>query len=158
MPALDEENPDFAKLSVRRQLEIHRQDPACADCHRGIDPWGVALEEFGADGLWRSEILRKEKVGRRFKDVNIPVKSEATLPGGHTVTGIEDLKRHLIEEKHEKFARALTSRLLAYALGRSLELGDAETVDDLTKRFAENDYNLRKLIEEIVTSEPFTTK
>lgn len=158
VPALDEENPDFAKLSVRRQLEIHRQDPACADCHRGIDPWGVALEEFGADGLWRSEILRKEKVGRRFKDVNIPVKSEATLPGGHTVTGIEDLKRHLIEEKHEKFARALTSRLLAYALGRSLELGDAETVDDLTKRFAENDYNLRKLIEEIVTSEPFTTK
>jgi hypothetical protein len=145
-------------LSVRRQLEIHRKDPACADCHRGIDPWGVALEEFGADGLWRSEILRKEKVGKRLKDVNIPVKSEATLPGGYKVTGVEDLKRHLVEEKHEEFTRALTSRLLAYALGRSLELGDSETVDALTKSFAQNDYNLRKLIEDIVTSEPFVTK
>ena len=158
VPALDEEDPDFAKLSVRRQLELHRKDPACADCHRGIDPWGVALEEFGADGLWRDEILRKEKVGRRLKDVNIPVKSEATLPGGHKVSGIEDLKRHLIEEKSGEFARALTSRLLAYALGRSLELGDAEAVDALTDEFASNDYNLRKLIESIVTSEPFVTK
>jgi hypothetical protein len=158
VPVLDEEDPDFAKLSVRRQLEIHRKDPACADCHRGIDPWGVALEEFGADGLWRSEILRKEKVGKRLKDVNIPVKSEATLPGGYKVTGVEDLKRHLVEEKHEEFTRALTSRLLAYALGRSLELGDSETVDALTKSFAQNDYNLRKLIEDIVTSEPFVTK
>jgi mono/diheme cytochrome c family protein len=158
VPVLDEEDPDFAKLSVRRQLEIHRKDPACADCHRGIDPWGVALEEFGADGLWRSEILRKEKVGKRLKDVNIPVKSEATLPGGYKVTGVEDLKRHLVEEKHEEFARALTSRLLAYALGRSLELGDSQTLDTLTKEFTENDFNLRKLIEEIVVSEPFTTK
>ena len=26
---------------------------ACADCHRGIDPWGIALEEYGAIGLRR---------------------------------------------------------------------------------------------------------
>lgn len=158
VPALDEENPDVARLPVRQQLELHRMDPACADCHRGIDPWGVALESFGADGLWRNEILRKEKVGKRQKDIRIPVKSDATLPDGHKVSGIADLKRYLVVEKHGKFARALTSRLLAYALGRSLELGDADTVDALTRSFAANDHNLRTLIEEIVVSEPFTTK
>lgn len=37
VPALPAENPDFAKLSIREQLLIHRNDPACADCHRSID-------------------------------------------------------------------------------------------------------------------------
>jgi hypothetical protein len=158
VPALDEENPDFAKLSVRRQLELHRKDPACADCHRGIDPWGVALEEFGADGLLRAEILRKEKAGRKLVDLKIPVKADTTLPGGHTVTGVVDLKRHLVENKSEQFARALTSRLLAYALGRSLGLGDMAAVDDLARRFRADEYRLRALIENIVTSEPFLNK
>lgn len=170
VPALDEENPDFARLPIRQQLELHRKDPACADCHRGIDPWGVALESFGADGLWRTEILRKDsssaenltkrprKANKSQADIRIPVKSDATLPGGHKVSGVADLKRYLVDEKHEKFARALTSRLLAYALGRSLELGDAETVDALTENFEANDFNLRKLIEDIVVSEPFVSK
>ncbi|MBL6766328.1 MAG: DUF1592 domain-containing protein [Verrucomicrobiae bacterium] len=158
VPALDEENPDFAKLSVRRQLELHRKDPACADCHRGIDPWGVALEEFGADGLLRAEILRKEKAGRKLVDLKIPVKADTTLPGGHTVTGVVDLKRHLVENKSEQFARALTSRLLAYALGRSLGLGDMAAVDDLARRFRADEYRMRALIENIVTSEPFLNK
>ena len=58
VPPLESEDPNFAKLSVRKQLEIHRNDPACDDCHRGIDPWGIALENFNAIGNWRTEIRR----------------------------------------------------------------------------------------------------
>ena len=46
VPSLDSENPGFAKLPVREQLEIHREQAACNDCHLGIDPWGVAMEEL----------------------------------------------------------------------------------------------------------------
>ena len=60
VPSLDAENPDFAKLSVRRQLEAHRQQASCNDCHRGIDPWGIALEQFGADGRMRDVIPRRD--------------------------------------------------------------------------------------------------
>jgi len=158
VPGLDPEDPDFVRKSVREQLEIHRTDPACNDCHRGIDPWGVALEEFGADGLFRTQILRKEKAGKRLKDVHVPVAAETTLPGGSTVNGVDELKRLLVNDKKEQFTRALTSRLLTYALGRSLELGDESTVDALAETFSNKDYNLRLLIEEIVTSEPFLTK
>ncbi len=158
VPLPDPEDPDFARRSVREQLEIHRKDPACNDCHRGIDPWGVALEEFGSDGLFREQILRKEKVGKRLKDIRVPVVAEASLPGGAKVNGVAEFKRYLAEEKKDQFARALTARLLAYALGRDLELGDEATVDDLAGRFADNEYKLRLLIEGIVASEPFMTK
>ncbi len=158
VPTLDEEDPDFARLSVKAQLELHREDAACMDCHDGIDPWGVALEAFGADGLWRDEILRKEKVGKRQKDLKVPVESTATLPDGSEVTGVEDLKSYLLEHQKETFARALVSRLLSFALGRSLHLGDELVVDELTKTFSENGFRLSSLIEEIVVSELFLTK
>ena len=64
VPSLDSTDPNFAALPVREQLRLHRQDAACNDCHRGIDPWGIALENYGADGLWRDEILRKKAKGK----------------------------------------------------------------------------------------------
>ncbi|MDB6069851.1 MAG: hypothetical protein JWL81_1022, partial [Verrucomicrobiales bacterium] len=39
-----------AGASVRAALEAHRADPACASCHRAIDPLGFPLEEFDAIG------------------------------------------------------------------------------------------------------------
>ena len=46
---------DFEKLSLREQLEVHRQKESCNDCHRSLDPWGVAMEEFSAIGLKRDK-------------------------------------------------------------------------------------------------------
>ena len=154
VPALNSEKGDFAKLSLKEQLIAHRENEACARCHRGIDPWGIALEGFDAVGLKRESIKRKDG----NKTLNIQVESEATLPGGHKVEGIADLKQYLLTEKREKFARAIVSRLLTYALGRSLELTDHEAVDELTAAFIQSDYRLKKLIELIAASEPFGSK
>ena len=51
---------DTVLLPLRRQLERHRDNAACAHCHRGIDPWGIALEEYDAVGLKRERILRRD--------------------------------------------------------------------------------------------------
>ena len=40
-------------LSVREQLERHRSNPACAACHRNMDPLGFGLENYDAIGRWR---------------------------------------------------------------------------------------------------------
>ena len=80
------------------------------------------------------------------------------MPGGQKVEGLEDLKSYLLTEKREKFARAIVTRLLTYALGRSLELTDHETVDELTAEFIRSDYRLKKLIQFIAASEPFGSK
>jgi hypothetical protein len=141
-------------LPLKEQLKEHRENEACARCHRGIDPWGIALEEFDAVGLLRDKIQRKS--GRKI--LKFDVDAKATLPGGHEINGLGDLKTHLLTEKREQFARTLVSRLLAYSLGRSLELSDRETVDTITAHFIKNDYKLQKLIQLIVTSEAFGSK
>ena len=156
VPALDSENPDFAQLPVRKQLELHRQDPACNDCHRGIDPWGIALEQFDAIGLWRDVIRRKAPKGKAF--VSQPVEAKGDLPGGHSLEGIEGLKAYLMDQRKEQFTRALVSKLASYALGRSVEFGDEHALDELTEQFASEGYQLRPLIHATVQSELFQTK
>tara|TARA_R110002096_G_scaffold28236_11_gene85744 strand:- start:448 stop:2838 length:2391 start_codon:yes stop_codon:yes gene_type:complete len=157
VPGLDSDNPDFVRLPVREQLEIHREQAACNDCHRGIDPWGIAMDGFGADGLARTEIPRQdpEKKNRMFAQA---VVTATVLPGGAEVDGMEDLKAYLLEERHEQFARALVTKLLTYALGRSLELTDEDALDELTAGFIKNDHQLHRLVQEVVASEAFLTK
>ena len=50
------------------------------------------------------------------------------------------------------------AKVLAYALGRSLEFSDDQTVQTLTKQFQANDYKLAGLVEEIVLCDLFQTK
>ena len=53
VPAIDEINDEAQHLSLRERLESHRQQEACNLCHRKIDPWGVAFENFNGIGAWR---------------------------------------------------------------------------------------------------------
>ena len=156
VPSLDSTNPEFASLSVREQLRLHREEPACNDCHRGIDPWGISLENFGADGLWRDEILRKRSKGKGR--VGQPVTTNTTLPDGFELAGVQDLKAYLLEHRRQQFARAFTSKVLSYALGRSLEITDEATLDELTTKFVEADYRIAQLVQLVVASEPFQSK
>lgn len=153
-PPLDKADPTFAKLSVREQLEIHRNREACASCHRGIDPWGIALENYDAVGLWREEIRRKSD----GKFATLPVKASDVLPDDHKLDGVDSLKEYLLDQREDEFARSLVTRLATYALGRRLELSDQVTIDQLSRDFAVNEYRIRDLIHNIVTSELFLTK
>ena len=52
VPAVE---PDIrGAVSIRDQLEKHRDSASCAACHQKIDPAGFALESFDPVGLWRS--------------------------------------------------------------------------------------------------------
>ncbi|MCA9173733.1 MAG: DUF1592 domain-containing protein [Planctomycetales bacterium] len=154
VPTLDEADAKFRKLSVREQLEIHRGDGACASCHRGIDPWGIALEHFDAVGKWRNEIQRRN--GKQVEA--LPVQAADVLPDGTPLDGAVQLRQHLLTARRDDFVRSLTSRLLTYALGRRLEFSDEPVVDDLAQKLAAREHRLRDLIVEIVRSEPFRTK
>ena len=146
VPDLDESNPEFAKLSVREQLEVHRNKESCAACHRGIDPWGIALEHYDAIGKFRTEVKSK------------PVVATDTLPNGQELRGAESLKQYLINHRSEDFSRALVTRLSIYALGRDIQLSDEDLLDDLTNDFIRRDYRILGLIKGIVSSDAFRTK
>ncbi len=155
VPELETAEPGLAKLSIREQLKHHNNDPACADCHRGIDGWGLAMEEYDALGQWRTEITRKLPDGKLIK---LPLETLAKLPDGREVDGMEALKEYLLTERREQFARAFVVKLLTYALGRSLEFSDEKHIDELTRRFADDSLRVQSLVRSIVTSEVFRTK
>ncbi len=142
---------DAVLLPLKRQLERHRDSPACAHCHLGIDPWGIALEEYDAVGMKRDRILRRD--GER--ESRHAVYAAATLPDGRTINGLDELLDYMLRNKSREFARALTAKLLTYALGRSLEFSDDEAVDALTRKFIDGGYRLRSLITMIVTGDSF---
>ena len=58
---IEESVADFEKLSLREQLEFHRQKESCNDCHRTLDPWGIALEEYSAEGLKEKTTVHKSQ-------------------------------------------------------------------------------------------------
>jgi hypothetical protein len=154
VPSLEQADAKFHKLSIREQLVIHRKREACASCHRNIDPWGIALENFDAVGLWRTDVRRKK--GRKFE--KIPVIAKDKLPSGRELDGVDQLKEYLVTERKDDFAESLVARLMTYALGRRLELGDQKAIEELAGKFAADKYRLRSLIQKIVVSPPFQTK
>jgi hypothetical protein len=155
VPRLDTANPDFAKLPIKEQLKIHMLDPACADCHRGIDPWGFPLEAFGATGQTRTTIPRN--IGNKKKQ-ELEIDTSTTLPDGTQLDGIKTLKNYILTQRKDQFAKALTSKLMAYAIGRSLEFSDEAIVEELTKNWGENGLRLQSLVTAIVLSEAFLSK
>lgn len=154
VPSLAEAKPEFHKLSIREQLEIHRTNESCNNCHRAIDPWGIALENFDAVGKWRSE----PQQGGDGNSIDQAVYNKVSLPDGTEVAGVDGLRSYLVAKRKREFARSLVTRLLSYSLGRSLELTDQSAVDLIVDQFEKDEFRLKRLIHSIVLSEPFQTK
>ena len=52
-----------------------------------------------------------------------------------TLAGMDGLKEYLLAERQDQFARAMTHKLTAYALGRHLTFADRADVEELTTQF-----------------------
>lgn len=154
VPDLNQDLPELVSLPLKEQLRLHLENQACATCHRGIDPWGVALDRFDAVGLSR-DVIRRRHPRKRGGMIEHPVETQTALPDGTRINGIDDLQEYLVTRKPDEFARTLVVKLLSYGLGRSIEFTDEDLIDSLTKKFADTDYRLKNLIAEIVCSEVF---
>ena len=136
--------PDIrGATTVREQLAKHREIATCAECHRKIDPLGFALENFDAIGGWRSQYGK-----------NRPIDASGQLPDGQRFTGIRDFRK-LMTERHEQFSRSLTEKLLTYAIGRELEIGDRSSVDAILRELHQDRQGLHDLIRLVVLSDTF---
>jgi hypothetical protein len=143
VPPLEAGNAAAAKLSTRERVLQHRNDPACAACHKLMDPIGFGLENFDWMGRWRDT----EKDGKA-------VDASGELPSGEKFNGVSELRKVLLDHKDD-FVRQTAGKALGYALGRSLQDGDSCTVQRIVDRLAADGYRARTLIREIVTSLPF---
>lgn len=154
VPDLNQDLPELVSLPLKEQLRLHLENEACAACHRGLDPWGVALDGFDAVGLSR-DVIRRRHPKKRGTMIEHPVDAQTELPDGTSIDGLDELQQYLVTHKREEFARTLVVKLLSYGLGRSVEFTDEDLIDSLTQTFADHDYRLKDLIAEIVCSEAF---
>ena len=141
IPALEEKNLG-TDASVRARLEQHRANPACAVCHKQMDPIGFGLENFDAAGGWRT------------KEGKFDVDSSGTLPDGRSFVGVAGL-RDILRTQSALFTRNLTEKLLTFALGRGLESSDQASVDQINQSLTANGNKLSALVTAIAESEPF---
>jgi hypothetical protein len=140
VPPLDE-SPGKAR-SMRDRMEEHRRNPACAGCHKLMDPIGLSLENFDGIGRWRTI------------DNGAAIDASAQLADGSTVEGPAALRQALLR-RPEMFARNVTEMLLTYALGHRVEYYDMPYVRAVLKESAKSDYRFSSLVLGIIKSPAF---
>jgi hypothetical protein len=160
--------PDIrGATTIRQQLELHRDTPACATCHNHIDPPGFALESFDPIGNYRDfyRVTTRTPAGQ----VELPYGSGRPVyrgpdveQGGQTADGrtfkdTAEFKR-ILAEQQDQIARNLTRKMMIYATGADLQFADREVVEGIVNKLRENDYGLRTLVHEIVQSRVFLSK
>ncbi len=143
VPDLPDRGEDGRAATVRDRLVQHRENPACAGCHAPMDPLGLALENYDAVGRWRTT-----------GEAELPIDASGNLPDGTQFVGPPGL-RTLLLERREEFARTVTEKLLAYAIGRGPEYYDKSTVRAITREAASDGYRWSDIIVGIVQSTPF---
>jgi hypothetical protein len=129
-------------LSLRERLEQHRSQPGCMQCHTKIDPWGVALEEFDAGGRLKRE----------------PADARSTLPDSTEVSGIDDLKRYLGQDRIDQVAFSVLKHLVTYANGRSLTYNELNYLKEDAVKLRAGDYPMQDMIRYVVGSKLFLEK
>lgn len=142
VPALDESTM-AANLPMRQRLAAHRSNPACASCHRTIDPVGFSLENFDAIGRWRNLEVEDQ-----------PVDVSGAMPGDQEFQGVGGLEDALLRHS-DLFATTLTENLLTFALGRGVEYYDAPAVRKIVNGAEKDGYRFSSIILGIVKSAPF---
>jgi hypothetical protein len=160
--------PDIrGAVTIRQQLDKHRDVASCAVCHTKIDPPGFALESFDVMGGWR-ERYRAEggstpekgiaKSGQKFAfHYALPVDASGELGDGRKFRDIREFKQLLLTDE-KQIARNLAKQLTVYATGAPVGFADREQVEEMLQRASSSHYGVRSLIHELVQSDLFRNK
>lgn len=148
-----EPNIQGERLTVRERLLQHQQIESCAACHRSLDPYGLALENFNVIGAWRDR-----QDGEDFRGNNRPpIEVRGRLPSGVEFDNFEEFRQRLLDQD-DRFRRGLAEKMLVYALGRPVEPTDDGTLTRAVEAMAEQGDTFRALIKSLVNSKVFLQK
>ncbi len=82
-----------------------------------------------------------QSVRRRTQDLaGHPVETQAVFPGGIRGADLAGVKTYIREHRQNQFIGNLCRELLAYALGRSLQLSDEPTIDTMQTKLVTSGY------------------
>jgi hypothetical protein len=141
--------PDQPKATLRQKLDAHKKDASCAECHRKIDPLGLAFEHYDAIGRWRTVEVMSDGAGAHPK-----VDASGELPDGQKFADQDEFKRLLLADL-DQFNSAVAEKLAMFALRRTLAYDDRAALARIAAQSKAADYRLRALLEAVVMSDLF---
>jgi hypothetical protein len=147
VPELPKDEKELGELTLPQVLARHRDDRACAGCHRRFDSVGLVFEGYGPVGERRARDLGGK-----------PVQTAGTFPDGKDRDGLAGLHDYLRSQRQADFTGNFSRKLLAYALGRSLLPSDRALLEEMRTRWAADDGALGSLVDVIVRSPQFLNK
>ena len=146
VPALEDTAAAAGKLlTLREQMTLHRGSPTCAGCHKIMDPIGFALDNFDADGKWRT---------KQGGEGGVPIDAAVVLYDGQKVDGPVGLRTALLRYSPQ-FVAMFVEKMMTYALGRGVEYQDMPTVRAIVRDVAKDNNRFSAIVMAIVKSPQF---
>jgi len=152
-------SPDSAR--TRRQLMTeHATNPACASCHRLMDPIGFGLENFDAIGVWREKEsiplpTTGEEGPRRGRSVQLPIDTQGEIAGIPSSTFSDAKQLGNILAESAVCQKCIVRQMFRYSYGRLETAADEPTIDRIFNQFKESGYRFKTLLRGLVESPEF---
>jgi hypothetical protein len=140
--------------TLKEQIDEHKQSVTCNACHKSIDPYGFALENFDATGQWRtkyrSEIPHHGTFSFRLEGY-FQIAGDVDASGevdGHAFQNVIGLKKALLSN-HKKIAYNFARKFFEYLNGYEPGLKQRIDLYEMIEDDAE-DCRLKDLITRII--------
>lgn len=158
VPPLEDtkDGPDKT-FTLRERMTMHRKNQPCAGCHAIMDNIGFALENFDADGKWRTRERLLAGAGASGSGAVIaeaPLNVGVDLYDGQKISGPSELRQALLRYSPQ-FVRTFTERLMTYALGRGVEYFDMPVIRSIVRDAEKRDNRFTAIVLGVVHSAPF---
>lgn len=174
------QEPDVRQAKkIKEILAAHTEEETCASCHRSIDPYGYAFENFDPMGAWRDmytmqiaprpsakELEKIEQEDERLASLGlpsipkpwenepIPIDSTAQFRNGNQYNDIIRYRKLMTSEANrDRFVRCFISKLLTYANGEEPE--NYWELEKILEESAKHDYRIIDTIAAVVHSPLF---
>ena len=112
---------------------------------------GYTLESFDPIGRWRDNYPKVDKKAKKAP----PIDTAVVLANGREVKDLTEFKA-MLQNREFQVAHCLTEKMLIYATGRLLEIGDRGEIDPVELKKDGN--RLRDLVHLVVQSKIFLNK
>jgi len=145
VPPLEDTKGENKIMTLREQMTLHRKVEPCASCYKLMDPIGFALENFDADGSYRT---------KQGGEGGVPLDVSAVLWDGMKVNGPVELRQALLRYSPE-FVRSITEKLMTFALGRGVEYQDMPVIRSIVREADRDNDRFFAVLMGIIKSDPF---
>lgn len=130
--------------NVRLALEEHRKNATCAACHKSLDGYGLALENFDAVGKYRTTYPDGSTI-----DTSADV-------DGVKFNGLQGLADNVSSDP--RFSECVGEFLFKYGLGRMVTDTDRPYLKAVNEEWVKGPQSVRRLVQGLVLAETFRSR